>query len=120
KRLQGAADARRTGTKTYFLYFKCPTTKQMRCPVNAYETFLFFAILSTFFIMPGGIRIGFLNIISCRAGVLIMKFPAFFMLKGTLQIKYSTCAVHAQGWSATAMTAHATLTVRRSLNIKYA
>ncbi len=36
KRLQGAADARRTGTQTYFLYFKCPTTKQMRCPVNAY------------------------------------------------------------------------------------
>jgi len=39
KRLQGAADARRTDTQTYFLYFKCPTTKQMRCPVNAYKFF---------------------------------------------------------------------------------
>jgi len=37
KRLQGAADARRTGTQTYSLYFKCPTTKQVRCPVNAYK-----------------------------------------------------------------------------------
>jgi len=36
KRLQGAAYARRTGTQTYSLYFKCPTTKQMRCPVDAY------------------------------------------------------------------------------------
>jgi len=31
-----AEDARRTDTQTYFLYFKCPSTKQMRCPVNAY------------------------------------------------------------------------------------
>jgi len=37
KRLQGAADVRRTDTQTYSLYFKCPTTKQMRCPVNAYK-----------------------------------------------------------------------------------
>jgi hypothetical protein len=22
--------------QTYSLYFKCPTTKQMQCPVNAY------------------------------------------------------------------------------------
>ena len=29
KHLQGAADV--------LLYFKCPTTKQMRCPVNAYK-----------------------------------------------------------------------------------
>jgi len=36
KRLQDAADVRRTGTQTYFLYFKCPATKQIRCPVNAY------------------------------------------------------------------------------------
>jgi hypothetical protein len=38
KRLQGAADARRRVRRRPFdlLYFKCPTTKQMRCPVNAY------------------------------------------------------------------------------------
>jgi len=42
KRLQGAADARRTGMQTYSLYFKCPTTKQMRCPVNAYLDFMLF------------------------------------------------------------------------------
>ena len=35
KRLQGAADARRRARRR-LLYFKCPTTKQMRCPVNAY------------------------------------------------------------------------------------
>jgi len=32
KRLQGAADV--------LLYFKCPTTKQMRCPVNAYHVLI--------------------------------------------------------------------------------
>jgi hypothetical protein len=24
-------------TQTYSLYFKCPITKQMRCPVNGYK-----------------------------------------------------------------------------------
>ena len=33
KRLQGAAD---DSAQTYVLYFRCPTTMQVRCPVNAY------------------------------------------------------------------------------------
>ena len=39
KRLQGAADAG-VGRADDLLYFKCPTTKQVRCPVNAYDTFI--------------------------------------------------------------------------------
>ncbi len=27
------------GCADVLLYFKCPTTKQMRCPVNAYQIF---------------------------------------------------------------------------------
>jgi hypothetical protein len=37
KRLQGAVDARRRACRRTHSYFKCPGTKQMRCPVNAYE-----------------------------------------------------------------------------------
>jgi hypothetical protein len=36
-RLQGAADARRRACRRTILYFNCPGTKQMRCPVNAYK-----------------------------------------------------------------------------------
>jgi len=53
KRLQGAADARRTGTQTYSLYFKCPTTKQMQCPVNAYKIC---SLLVQLFQVRGGIE----------------------------------------------------------------
>jgi hypothetical protein len=28
------------GRADVLLYFKCPTTKQMRCPVNAYDFFV--------------------------------------------------------------------------------
>jgi len=39
KRFQGAVDARRRVCRRTFLYFKCPVTKQMRYPENAYKSF---------------------------------------------------------------------------------